>query len=336
MSFLFKSLFLGVTAATLVSCSQEDQVELIDVKLPPIDYTARQQTSRMSDQKADYDMLLAFVIPTSSKQWFVKATIYAKEFEQVRPILDSLRETLVIDENSQDVVTLKLVNGWQQRIETGFLHSTLVRPGIKSRVTFSTAGGSLLSNVNRWNQQLENDEVKELDLPKLVSETTINGRYALVVKLEKGMSLNPVDNVKGEPVETSLFSFVNPEGWILNPPSGMRKIDIKFDNSELSVIGLPARMQQSAPNINRWRRQIGLEPETEEQIQAKLSELKVDGKDAHFIDLVGKEKSILVVMVKSGDKMWFIKAMGPNEEIRKNAIKFAAFVEQFKFKEVTK
>jgi hypothetical protein len=95
-------------------------------------------------------------------------------------------------------------------------------------------------------------------------------------------------------------------------------------------------MQQSAPNINRWRRQIGLEPETEEQIQAKLSELKVDGKDAHFIDLVGKEKSILVVMVKSGGKMWFIKAMGPNEEIRENAVKFAAFVEQFKFKEVAK
>ncbi len=331
MSFLYKSIFLGFTAATLVSCSQEDQVEVIDVKLPPIDYSKRQQASRMSDQKAEYDVLLAFVIPTSSKQWFAKATIYGNEFEQVRPILDSLRDTLVIDENSQDVVTLKLVDGWEQRIETGFLHSTLIKSGLKSKVTFSTAGGSLLSNVNLWNKQLENDKIEEQDLPRLVSETAINGRYALVVRLEKGMKIH-----SGEVAETDLFQFVIPESWTLNPPSGMRKIDIKFDNSELSVIGLPARMQQTSPNINRWRRQIGLQPETDQQIQEKLSEIKVDGKVGHFIDLVGKDKSILVLMVANGNKMWFIKAMGPNEEIRKNAIKFAEFVEQFKFKEVAK
>ena len=139
----------------------------------------------------DYvNLIMGLVIPTSNRQWFVKMTGPSSEFQKVQGMFDKLRSTIKFDDYSVEVVTFELEEGWVKTREKGFIHSSITHPDLKSKITISSAKGSLLDNVNRWRRQLGMGPISAPMLAQLVemkyiSHTNVNGYFAIAVPVIK-------------------------------------------------------------------------------------------------------------------------------------------------------
>jgi hypothetical protein len=88
-----------------------------------------------------------------------------------------------------------------------------------------------------------------------------------------------------------------PAGWRRQSASGMRFATIEFgpeeDPIELSVIALAipdGEVDQCVVlNVNRWRQQMGLEPQSAAELAEQTEEIPVDGATAFLVDLTGRQ-----------------------------------------------
>ncbi|NQZ56584.1 MAG: hypothetical protein HRT88_03830, partial [Lentisphaeraceae bacterium] len=180
-----KTLSLALTSLFLLfSCKPQDEIKTIDVAFAD-EVKVVKEKKKMRGLPAGTDLILAYVIPTSSRQWFIKITMPRTELTAIKPVLEKLQSSLVIDENAVDVVTVDLGEDWQMKREQGFIHSSITNEKLQARITVSEAKGSLLSNINRWNNQLGNAALTEADLPAIASQIKVNGRFAILVFLMK-------------------------------------------------------------------------------------------------------------------------------------------------------
>ena len=85
-------------------------------------------------------------------------------------------------------------------------------------------------------------------------------------------------------------------------------------------------------NVNRWRGQIGLGPTTQGQLDEDAQTIKVDETDGHYFKLVGKNQTILAVIVNRDGKAWFFKLQGNSKLADSEQKRFEAFVKSVKFK----
>lgn len=92
-----------------------------------------------------------------------------------------------------------------------------------------------------------------------------------------------------------------PSGWTQAPGSGMRFATLSIPTNkgpalDVSVMSLPSATDQPqgpqlAANINRWRGQLGLPPESEQQVTAGAQQLTVGGVTAYLVDLTGQQSA---------------------------------------------
>lgn len=83
-----------------------------------------------------------------------------------------------------------------------------------------------------------------------------------------------------------------PEGWQEeHGGSALRYATLHFGSKdrplEVTVTMLGREASDLGPNVNRWRRQIGLGPLAETELPSVTQSVKVDGVDAEEVDLVG-------------------------------------------------
>jgi hypothetical protein len=126
-------------------------------------------------------------------------------------------------------------------------------------------------------------------------------------------------DVSGEPVETG------------GPESGAARV---------TVTSLAGQAGGILANINRWRRQVGLEPiqVIEEQ---PMTAVHVDKSPAGLIDLAsppdisaGIERILVVLLPRQQDNQtWFFKMIGPNDAVTQHKDDFIKFVESVTFQE---
>jgi hypothetical protein len=138
----------------------------------------------------------------------------------------------------------------------------------------------------------------------------------------------------GGPVTQPKFAWVLPKGWVALPP--MQAVEAGF-----GVGGDPdARMTLSlaggalADNVNRWRRQMGLGPASDEEIEA-LPRHEVLGQDAVLVDLEGafqgmrgqtlSEARLLGLVVQRPGQSVFLKLLGPTRVVEAERERFFAF-----------
>ncbi len=83
-----------------------------------------------------------------------------------------------------------------------------------------------------------------------------------------------------------------PEGWQEERGgSALRYATLHFGSKdrplEVTVTMLGREASDLGPNVNRWRRQIGLGPLAETELPSVTQSVKIDGVDAEEVDLVG-------------------------------------------------
>jgi hypothetical protein len=134
--------------------------------------------------------------------------------------------------------------------------------------------------------------------------------------------------------------YVVPEGWSPTQGSGVRRVTFEVKEgtlaAETTAMGLPGSATRLLPNVNLWRRQVGLEDTTQEDLDAALEPIEIDGRPGHYIRLVGPSDAerplgMLVVLAGDQDRTWFFKMFGDAELVLRQKERFEEFVRSVTF-----
>lgn len=142
------------------------------------------------------------------------------------------------------------------------------------------------------------------------------------------------------PLPEESLRFVAPEGWSEKQVSGLQRVAFVISEgdrtAEVTAICLPGAVSELLLNVNRWRRQIGLESTTQEDLDAALEAIDVNGRSGRYIALTGPadaegSKSMLVVLVDEPNPTWFFRMLGDSELVLREQERFEAFVKSVTF-----
>ena len=101
--------------------------------------------------------------------------------------------------------------------------------------------------------------------------------------------------------------------------------------AELTISKLAGEGGGLAPNVNRWRGQLGLGPASSDEMQKTVTAVEVDGKPAPLVDLTGTNSKtgqparMLTLVLRTASETWFYKLMGSTDVVaaeRENLVKF--------------
>lgn len=142
--------------------------------------------------------------------------------------------------------------------------------------------------------------------------------------------------ISSSPAGQRLAKWTAPPGWVeVQNPSQVRVLSFRAgpsDNpADAAVERFPAGvLAEWAPNLNRWREQVGLGPVADVN-SAKGSEVSVGGSTGQLYEFIGPSKALLIAIVKQGDAAWFFKLQGPGDVVTSQKAAFVDFLKSVQF-----
>ena len=304
--------------------------------------------------------MLAAIVPQGPSLWFFKLQgppdDVAARAEEVRVFLKSLRFS------SETKPEWTLPASWQETAGNANRFATLVlstQPPLELSVTVLAKGSDsmttqLLSNINRWRGQLDLPHIEADDLPTRtetlkVGELTvtlinITGKAAQRPAMPGGMVSPGVmgqpspreaapggERPAGEPKRTGESPFNKPDEWTEVAPKQFQLARFTVGEGEQSAeIAVSRAGGDRAANINRWRGQVGLEPQSAEELKQASQPFEVGSKQGELIEIVAADKTILGVMIPVEGQTWFVKLTGHSALATKERSRFEAFAKSLK------
>ena len=104
--------------------------------------------------------------------------------------------------------------------------------------------------------------------------------------------------------------------------------------SEMTVSAFPGDVGGQHANVNRWRRQVGLGPVSEEALPEFISPLTVAGLESWQVDFTGpaplveEPPRMIVSVVPFNGQTWFFKLTGPASAVEGALPAYQAFLQQ--------
>lgn len=143
-------------------------------------------------------------------------------------------------------------------------------------------------------------------------------------------------------------AFTAPASWKQQPAQGLRKAEFAIGDGKqlarVTLIDFPATegpmIADPLSNINRWRREVGLDEIQQGALASATERIQIDGQPATFAamipDAAKSEQSqaalaTLAAIVRSGERIWFIKMMGSRELVAARKDEFKTFLKSIKF-----
>ena len=130
---------------------------------------------------------------------------------------------------------------------------------------------------------------------------------------------------------TSGLSWKKPEGWIPSAGSSMRlaSFDVPYSDGigDLSVIQLGGTGGGFEANVNRWRRQLNLEPQSLSEIEKEMIENKGGLGVYNMIRIINEEmeSAFLCAILPAGNQTLFVKLSAKPLGIHEIEIDFILF-----------
>ncbi len=136
-------------------------------------------------------------------------------------------------------------------------------------------------------------------------------------EVPKEPSVSPVVEAPAQS-EGKRFDALLPSGWTEAPGSGMRMISYSIEGSSVDFYLVSLGMGDLPPNVNLWRRQVGLPPVSPEAIEQAAETLVVGGCPARYIEIYNAESGFGVVaaIVDRSPEFWYFTAKGTVEELK--------------------
>jgi hypothetical protein len=137
------------------------------------------------------------------------------------------------------------------------------------------------------------------------------------------------------------FQFTVPSTWSDGGSASMRTLNFRISSeTECYLVVLPGQAGGLVPNINRWQGQMGLDPLSEEEVEALPRALFL-GEEAYLLqadgDYVGMDgvphtdMTMLAMLLMREDDSLFLKMTGPETEVvaqREAFLKLASTLEE--------
>jgi hypothetical protein len=334
VSLWMRLLVVASSAAVLVGC-QTDEIRTYQVPKP------------------DMTRLLGAILPHGENTWFFKVsgpgTVVNGQAEEFANFLQSLR----FDDGADKPLSWTLPEGWKtDRAERKDRYAT-IRIGDKDPLELSITklgregqASSIIANVNRWRGQLALPPIAEDELGTVSKEFKLGSDTVTVVSLEgagsgKTGGRAPMagggDRMRPKPAQEKQadIAYKAPNGWNPKPNNQFSRAAFEIrdggEKADVTVTPLGAGGGELSANVNRWRGQIGLQPQSEAEIRRGAVEMAVDNKTAQYFDLKGSAQRILGVRIEDGGTVWFGKMTGPDALVEKQKANFEAFVKSLRF-----
>ncbi|MCE9611422.1 MAG: DUF1795 domain-containing protein [Chthoniobacter sp.] len=127
------------------------------------------------------------------------------------------------------------------------------------------------------------------------------------------------------------FKWKVPEGWQTLPAGQMQvaKFGVPARDgakAEVFVSVFPSDTGGALANVNRWRRQLGLEPVDDAGLKALVAPLDT-APGAILVDLKNDARAMLGAIVPRGERWWFYKLMGDTAAVTAEREAFIRFVQ---------
>jgi hypothetical protein len=136
------------------------------------------------------------------------------------------------------------------------------------------------------------------------------------------------------PINAASIRWTLPAGWEEKPPDGIRlgSFAIKGENgghAEVAITSFPGSVGTELDNVNRWRRELGLEPVEPGDVASEP--VTVDSNQGKLYDLPGKSARTVVAMIPRNGSSWFIKLRGDTPTVTAAKPVFLDFLKSVRF-----
>ncbi len=148
------------------------------------------------------------------------------------------------------------------------------------------------------------------------------------------MANTPVATAAG-----SGLTWTAPAHWQSTGASGMRKgtITIPGDggaSAELAITAFPGDVGGDVANVNRWRGQIQLAPQSPDEVLRSIQRIEANGLKIGVVEMAnsagGTPTRVLGAMVPFEGSTWFFKVTGPDALVAKEKDAFLAYLRTIK------
>jgi hypothetical protein len=341
----------------LAGCRRPDDIVQYTVARPP-----QIQTTTDADATSDDawvpGQLLGAIVPQGQRTWFFKLT---GRLELVKPQLESFLTFMKSVRLTDKGPEWTLPEGWEQLPASDIRFATLKVPTEKTPLELTvtplpTVPGNfddyLLSNVNRWREQVRQDAITKEDLPNRAVKIELGDAPGWLVNIEGqiregGTPMPPFAGQRAPRTESppstasdrSLpFTCDVPDNWKPAQANAMQLAAYEVKEGKQTVtISVSSAGGNLAANINRWREQVHLEPLEGAELGKTLQEISVDGQPGVFVEFVGPEddpnrEALLGVVVAAQRGQWFIKLRGDVALAEREKQPFQKFVQSIRFR----
>ncbi len=332
-------LFAGCLIA-ITGCKPEDEISVTTVTHPD------REAIRLKVAAIKRDKVI----------WFIRMSGPVAEIAKQESAFDDfVRSAKFVEdkETKKEIVTFTEPKGWQKDdVPPGEMRFSNYRIGAKSKeleVTVTRLPASdqwLLVNVNRWQKQvnlppatkmgeLKPGEVKEENGITWVDLTGLGAH--LVSRMPDAVAANakkfqlPIVAKQPAAKKRVPFQYDVPPGWEKVDQPGQFAAERYAAGKDVQVTLTPVGGGVAA-NINRWRKDIGLPPIGEAEIERSLQAIEVAGVKSAYADIdnragPAKENRTLGVIMPTN---WVIKMWGPRDQVGQQKNAFETFVKSFK------
>jgi hypothetical protein len=171
----------GAVLLSAAGCSDPDQVRVLEETRFPRPAPAPPPP----DQQKFRTLAAMFPHDSDGRWWFVKfsgpADVVGAHAETFRKLVESVR----VSGDADHPITWDTPPGWVQEAGGPARYATLRLADRESgaEIAISSAGGTVLQNVNRWRGQLGLEDVSPSALDAVAPVRPVNGRVAIVVDM---------------------------------------------------------------------------------------------------------------------------------------------------------
>ena len=136
---------------------------------------------------------------------------------------------------------------------------------------------------------------------------------------------------------TNLPKWKVPVGWTSSGPSSMILASFKASGeggeAKITVSSLGGAAGGLLPNINRWRRQVGMGPADQSELESITSDITSGGVEGKLVRIPGATQGIDAAIIPHNGQTWFFKVMGPTVAVQRESENFKTFVQSIQFNE---
>lgn len=303
--------------------------------------------------------LLGAIIPNPDRTWFIKLVGPLDQIGMHHQDFDRFVRSVRFGGNTGERIDWNVPDSWHQHDGTGMRFAEFHlgehedNPLIVTVTALGSESGSVLANVNRWAGQVGLPPFNEQSITQVIEEVKLEAVTATLVDMrgtavEGGNQMPPFLNssqaVPASSRETATegnFQYhVVPEGWVAQPPRGMRAASFVIRDgevkAEVTAIPLSGAAGGLVANVNRWRDELGLKKATEQEIQTEVETLEIDGKQASFVEIEGpasqtNSERTLGVIYNRNSRTWFFKMRGESDLVSRNKTAFQEWVQSVHF-----